>query len=256
MNRINQLFEKKKHHILSIYFTAGFPQLNDTAEIIKAIENSGADMIEIGMPFSDPLADGPVIQESSTKALKNGISLKLLFEQLKNIRLDVKIPLLLMGYFNPVFKFGFENFCKKCNEVGIDGLILPDLPIDEYLDNYKAILEKYNLKSIFLITPQTTDDRIKKIDSISNSFIYVVSSFSTTGSGKGLEQSQQYFERVSKMQLKNPTIVGFGIKDKSTFEKACLYTNGAIIGTAFIKVIEQSGKLQEKITGFISSIVV
>jgi tryptophan synthase alpha chain len=255
MNRINQLFEKKQHNILSIYFTAGFPQLNDTAQIIKTIEATGADMIEIGMPFSDPLADGPVIQASGTKALKNGMSLKLLFEQLKDIRKQVNIPLLLMGYFNPVFKFGFEEFCAKCNEVGIDGLIIPDLPMDEYLEKYKSIMDKHGLHNIFLVTPQTTEDRVRLIDSISKGFIYIVSSFSTTGSGKGLEQSQQYFKRVSKMKLKNPTIVGFGIKDKATFENACQYANGAIIGTAFIKELEKDGKLEEKIEDFIRTII-
>jgi tryptophan synthase alpha chain len=254
MNRINQLFEKKNNNILSIYFTAGFPQLNDTATILKSIEASGADMVEIGMPFSDPLADGPVIQDSSTKALKNGMSLKTLFEQLKDIRKQVNIPLLLMGYLNPVFKFSFEEFCKKCNEVGIDGLIIPDLPIDEYLETYRIIMEKYNLHNIFLITPQTADDRIRKIDSISKGFIYVVSSFSTTGSGKGLEQSQQYFERISKMNLKNPTIVGFGIKDKATFDNACQYANGAIIGTSFVKMLEQEGKLEKNISDFIKEV--
>ena len=254
MNRINQLFEKKKNNILSIYFTAGFPQLNDTATIIRSIEASGADMIEIGMPFSDPLADGPVIQDSSSKALKNGMSLKILFEQLKDIRKQVNIPLLLMGYLNPVFKFGFEDFCKKCNDVGIDGLIIPDLPIDEYLETYQPIMRKYNLHNIFLITPQTKDDRIRKIDSISKGFIYVVSSFSTTGSGKGLEQSQQYFERISNMKLKNPTVVGFGIKDKATFDNACQYANGAIIGTAFVKILEQDGKFENKIGEFIKTI--
>jgi tryptophan synthase alpha chain len=254
MNRINYLFEQKKNRILSIYFTAGFPQLNDTATIIKLIEEAGADMIEIGMPFSDPLADGPVIQDSDTIALKNGMSLKLLFDQLNDIRKQVKIPLILMGYLNPVFKFGFEEFCNKCSQVGVDGLILPDLPIDEYLEKYKSIMDKYNLCNIFLITPQTAEKRIKKIDSISNAFIYVVSSFSTTGSGKGLEQSQKYFERISKMKLKNPSIVGFGIKDKATFDNACNYANGAIIGTAFIKVLEAKGKLEEKIKNFISTL--
>lgn len=254
MNRINQLFQQKKQNILSVYFTAGYPQLTDTLPILTALQNAGVDMVEIGMPFSDPLADGPVIQDSSSKALKNGMSLKVLFEQLKEMRKTITMPVILMGYFNPVFQFGVEKFCKKCAEVGVDGLILPDLPMDEYKDIYKGFFEKNWLHNIFLMTPQTSEDRIREIDSISTGFIYMVSSFSTTGSGKGLDISQSYFERMSKMQLKNPKVIGFGIKDKSTFENACKYANGAIIGTAFVKALSEPGEIDEKVKKFIKQV--
>jgi len=255
MNRIAKLFSTKKSNILSIYFTAGHPRLNDTAIIIKAIEKSGADMVEIGIPFSDPIADGPVIQNSNQVSLKNGMSLKLLFEQLKDIRKEVSIPLLFMGSLNPVFKFGVENFCDKCMEVGIDGTIIPDLPAYEYEDKYIKTFEKNELYNIFLVTPQTDNDRIYHLDNLSKGFIYMVSSYATTGSGKGFEQSQTYFERMQKMNLKNPRLIGFGIKDKSTFQNACKYAQGAIIGTAFIKALEKQGKIEEKVRNFIKEIL-
>jgi tryptophan synthase alpha chain len=255
MNRITKLFQTKTANILSIYFTAGHPQLNDTAKIIKAIEKSGADIIEIGMPFSDPIADGPVIQQSNQVALKNGMSLSLLFEQLKNIRKEISIPLLLMGSLNPVFKFGVEKYCAACKETGIDGTIIPDLPAYEYEEKYQRVFEKNDLFNIFLITPQTDEARVKYLDNISRGFIYMVSSYSTTGSGKGLDQSTEYFERLSKMNLKNPRLIGFGIKDKSTFQNACKYANGAIIGTAFIKAIEQKSALEESVKNFIKEII-
>jgi len=254
MNRIDQLFQKKKENVLSIYFTAGHPELNNTVEIIKALEKSGADMIEIGMPFSDPMADGPVIQQSSLKALNNGMTLKLLFEQLKNIRKEVKIPLLLMGYLNPVFRFGIEAFCVKCKEVGIDGLILPDLPIDEYEETYKPIFETNGLSNIFLVTPQTSDERVKRINKLATGFIYMVSSYSTTGSGKGLEQSQTYFERMNTLKLNVPKMIGFGIKDKTTFVNACKYANGAIIGTSFVSAMEGNENIENKVQNFIKNI--
>ena len=254
MNRIDELFQKKQNNILSIYFTAGHPGLNDTITIIKALEKSGVDMIEIGMPFSDPMADGPVIQQSSLKALNNGMSLNLLFEQLKDIRKEVKIPLLLMGYLNPVFRYGIENFCAKCKEVGIDGLIVPDLPIDDYEEKYISVFEKANLYNVFLVTPQTSDDRIKCINKLSKGFMYMVSSFSTTGSGKGLEQSQEYFERMKTMKSSVPKVIGFGIKDKSTFNNACQFANGAIIGTAFVSAMEAEGSIESKVEKFIGSI--
>jgi tryptophan synthase alpha chain len=255
MNRIDKLFNIKKNNILSIYFTAGHPALNDTATLIRTIELSGADMIEIGIPFSDPIADGPVIQQSNQVALKNGMSLKLLFEQIKDIRKNVSIPLLLMGSLNPIFKFGFERFCETCNIVGIDGTIIPDLPAYEYEEKYINTFEKNGLYNIFLITPQTVESRIKHLDSLSKGFIYMVSSYTTTGSGKGLELSQSYFERISKMELKNPRLIGFGIKDKSTFQNACKYANGAIIGTAFIKALEAKGKVETKVEKFIKEIL-
>jgi len=241
MNRINKKLKEDKK-LLSIYFTAGFPNLNDTVTIIQNLENSGVDMIEIGLPFSDPLADGPVIQASSTQALKNGMTSEVLFDQLKNIRSSVSIPLIIMGYFNPILQYGVEAFCKKCQETGIDGLIIPDLPVDVYNDNYKAIFEAYGLINIFLITPQTSDERIRFIDSISNGFIYMVSSASVTGSQSGFGDEQtHYFKRIANMHLNNPQIVGFGINNHNTFTQATTYTKGAIIGSAFIKDLSTNG---------------
>jgi len=240
-NRIQKkLGEDKK--LLSIYFSAGYPNLNDTVSIIQDLEKSGVDMIEIGLPFSDPLADGPTIQKSSTIALKNGMGTDLLFNQLKDIRKTVSIPLIIMGYFNPVFQYGVENFCKKCQEIGVDGLILPDLPLDVYKEEYEPIFKKYNLINIFLITPQTSDARIREIDDASDGFIYMVSSASTTGAKQGLgEEQQAYFERIASMNLKNPQIVGFGISNARTFEQATSTAKGAIIGSAFIKILSQQG---------------
>lgn len=235
MNRINKTLNKDKK-LLSIFFTAGYPNIDDTVSIIQNLEKSGVDMIEIGLPFSDPLADGPTIQASSTAALKNGMTTEKLFEQIKDIRKSVVIPLIIMGYFNPVLQYGVEAFCKKCQEIGIDGLILPDLPADVYDAEYKTIFEKYGLINVFLITPQTSEERIRYIDSISNGFIYMVSSASTTGAQSGFgEEQTKYFERISKMNLKNPQIVGFGISNSETFTQATTYAKGAIIGSAFIK---------------------
>ena len=241
MNRIQtKLKEDKK--LLSIYFSAGFPALNDTVDIIKNLEKSGVDMIEIGLPFSDPLADGPTIQASSTKALKNGMHTALLFEQLKDIRKEVNIPLILMGYFNPMLQYGVEAFCEKCHEVGIDGFIIPDLPAQVYHEEYKSIFDRYGLLNIFLITPQTSDERIRYMDSISEGFIYMVSSASTTGAQSGFGTVQQnYFKRIADLNLKNPQIVGFGISNHETFTQATTHAKGAIIGSAFIKHIEANG---------------
>ena len=255
-NRINHLFETKKENILSVYFTAGFPNLNNTVEIIQQLEKNGVDLIEIGMPFSDPTADGPTIQHTSEIALKNGMSLELLFEQLKNIRQTVKIPLILMGYLNPVYQFGVEQFCAKCAEVGIDGTILPDLPPDEFEQEYKTIFTQNNLYNILLITPQTSESRIRHIDETSSGFIYMVSSSSTTGAGKKVEDFQQgYFERIQNMNLKNPRLIGFGISDNATFANACKYAEGAIVGSAFVKSFSTEEKLQESISQFIQSLV-
>jgi tryptophan synthase alpha chain len=242
MNRINQKLQEDKK-LLSIYFSAGYPNLNDTAQIIQDLEKSGVDMIEIGLPFSDPLADGPTIQESSTAALQNGMTTKLLFVQLSNIRERVKIPLIIMGYFNPMLQFGIEEFCKKCHENGIDGLIIPDLPVDIYVEQYKSIFEKYGLINVFLITPQTAESRIKYIDSVSDGFIYMVSSASVTGgsSSEFGDVQQNYFKRIANMNLKNPQIVGFGINNKSTFEQATKYAKGAIVGSGFIKNLTENG---------------
>jgi tryptophan synthase alpha chain len=253
MNRINQKLKEDKK-ILSIYFTAGYPELNDTLPIIQQLENSGVDMIEIGLPFSDPLADGPTIQASSTQALKNGMTSTVLFDQLKDIRKKVQIPLIIMGYFNPILQYGVEAFCKKCSEIGIDGLIIPDLPVDVYNDLYKPVFEKYGLINVFLITPQTSIKRINFIDSISNGFIYMVSSASVTGSqsGFGTEQTR-YFKRVADMNLNNPQIIGFGISNNETFKQATEYAQGAIIGSAFIKYITEKGI--KKISNFVKTIL-
>mgnify|MGYP000669334295 CR=1 FL=1 len=254
-NRINQLFEQKRERILSVYFSAGFPELNDTKTIIRQLQDSGADIVEIGVPYSDPVADGPTIQDSNTKALKNGMSISLLFEQLKDIRSEVTLPLILMGYINPVLQFGVERFCSKCEEVGIDGLILPDLPMAEYLDEYKETFDKYGLKNVFLITPQTTEARIKMIDENTDGFIYMVSSASITGAKSGISQEQiDYFERVRALNLKNPTLIGFGISNKETFDRACKYSSGAIIGSAFINVLNNSSDIKKDIDGFIKSV--
>ena len=253
MNRINQKLQEDKK-LLSIYFSAGYPNVNDTVKIIQDLEKSGVDMIEIGLPFSDPLADGPTIQESSTRALQNGMTTKLLFEQLKNIRETVKIPLIIMGYFNPILQYGVDDFCIKCQEVGIDGLIIPDLPVDIYAENYVEIFEKNGLNNVFLITPQTSEERIRFIDSVSNGFIYMVSSASVTGSSSGFGENQEnYFERIAAMQLKNPQIVGFGISDKNTFNQATKYAKGAIIGSAFIKNLTEKGV--SSINEFIKNII-
>lgn len=238
MNRIHQKLKENKK-LLSIYFSAGYPKLNDTVTIIENLEKTGVDMIEIGLPFSDPLADGPTIQASSTQALKNGITTEILFEQLKNIRNTVHIPLIIMGYFNPILQYGVEAFCKKCNEIGIDGLIIPDLPVDVYNEEYQSIFEKYELINVFLITPQTSNERIHFIDSISNGFIYMVSSASVTGSQSGFGDNQkEYFKRISDMDLRNPQIIGFGISNSDNFNEATKYAKGAIIGSAFIKFLK------------------
>lgn len=240
-NRIHQKMKEDKK-LLSIYFTAGYPSINDTVQIIQDLEKSGVDMIEIGLPFSDPLADGPTIQESSTAALKNGMTTEKLFEQLKDIRKTVSIPLIVMGYFNPMLQYGVESFCEKCHEIGIDGIIMPDLPLDVYQDAYEETFKKYGLVNIFLITPQTSDARIRQIDAASDGFIYMVSSASVTGSKTGFGDVQTaYFERIATMDLKNPQIVGFGIKDSETFQQATKTAKGAIIGSAFIKHLTANG---------------
>lgn len=254
-NRIDQLFQDKKERILSVYFSAGFPKLDDTSNVMRYLEESGADIIEVGIPFSDPVADGPTIQESNKIALDNGISLKLIFEQLSEIRKSVQIPVILMGYINPVLQFGLEVFCEKCAEVGVDGLILPDLPMQEYLDDYKSILDAHGLFNIFLITPQTSEARIWEIDKNSKGFIYMVSSASTTGAKSNISYGQEaYFERVNSMNLNNPTLIGFGISNKETFDRACKYASGAIIGSAFIDVLREADNIKKEIASFIKSV--
>lgn len=255
-NRITKLFDNKgDKKVLSIFFTAGYPQLEDTAKIIEELEKAGADMIEIGIPFSDPIADGPTIQDSSEVALQNGMSLSLLFEQLKDIREKVTIPLLLMGYLNPVMQYGVEAFCRKAAEIGIDGVILPDLPIEEYVESYKSLFEEHDLSNILLITPQTSDQRIDYIDGHTEGFIYVVSDNSTTGKIKEVSNTQEtYFQRIVDKNLKNPLVIGFGIKDYNSFRRACRFADGAIIGSAFIKALKESNHIEDTIKSFIHDI--
>jgi tryptophan synthase alpha chain len=238
MSRINELFERKSNRVLNVYCTAGYPQLNSTLDIMKALQENGADLIELGMPYSDPLADGPVIQHSSSIALANGMTIKTLFEQLKDFRTTINVPLVLMGYMNPVLQYGFERFCKDAAAVGVDGLILPDLPEYEFETEYGAIIKQYGLDFIFLVTPETSEERIKKLDSLSTGFLYAVSSSSTTGSDKNMTDVNAYLQKLKALRLMNPVLVGFGIKDKQTFDTACNNANGAIIGTAYIKALE------------------
>ena len=248
MNRIKQLLENKKKDILSIYFTAGYPSLNDTCEVIRELQANGIDLIEVGIPFSDPMADGPTIQASGTVALRNGMSLKILFDQLKDIRKDVTIPLIMMGYLNPIMQYGFEDFCKKCNEVGIDGAIIPDLPFDDYINEYKPIAEKYDIKIVMLITPETSDERIRLIDEHTDSFIYMVSSAATTGAQQSFDDKKQaYFRKINSMGLRNPRLIGFGISNKATLEAAQANSSGAIIGSKFITLLKESANIKEAV---------
>lgn len=255
MNRINKLFQEKNSGILSIYFTAGYPMPEATLPVIKVLADAGVDMIEIGIPFSDPMADGPVIQASSAVALKNGMSLKLLFGQLKNIRKEVSIPLLLMGYLNPVMQFGIENFCMHCAETGIDGVILPDLPLEVYLESYQEIFKKHDLRNIFLLSPHTSEERIRIIDRESEGFIYMVSSSSTTGvKGSFTAEQSTYFKRIKTMGLRNPTMIGFGISNRENYTTACKYASGVIIGSAFVRILGEKGFSKEIIHDFVNSI--
>ncbi len=242
MNRIDNLFQTKSKDILSIYFCAGDPTPSCTADVIRSLEKNGVDLIEIGLPFSDPLADGPVIQSASTRALKGGMSVRKLFEQLKDIRKDVKIPLIIMGYINPIMQYGFDAFCKKCNEVGIDGLIIPDLPFREYEENYRATAQAHNLDMIMLITPETEEERIRKIDNDSdNGFIYMVSSASTTGAQKEFDaKKQEYFARIDAMNLRRPRMIGFGISNQATYQAAAAHAAGVIIGSRFVTLLNDT----------------
>jgi tryptophan synthase alpha chain len=255
MNRIDKLFKDKKNNILSVYLTAGYPHLESTTVIIKGLAEAGADMIEIGMPFSDPIADGPIIQHSNEVALHNGMSISHIFNQLSDIRKEVEIPLLLMGYLNPVIQFGMENFCKECSRIGIDGVILPDLPPFVYDEQFLPLFDKSDLCNILLITPQSDNERIRKIDKISRGFIYMVSSSSVTGTrGSFSDEQILYFKRVSEINLKNPCLIGFGISDHNTFINASKYARGGIIGSAFIKMLGKEGDSVEVISKFIKEI--
>ncbi len=248
MNRINQLFASDKSDILSIYFCAGTPTLDGTADVIKALERGGVDMIEIGIPFSDPMADGVVIQNAATNALRNGMSLRKLFNQLSDIRKDVSIPLVLMGYLHPIMQFGFENFCKRCAECGIDGVIIPDLPFSDYQKDYRAVAEAYNVKMIMLITPETSEDRVREIDNNTDGFIYMVSSAATTGAQSDFNaQKVAYFEKINSMELRNPRMIGFGISNKATFSAACDNARGGIIGSFFVSLLDKERDPQKAI---------
>ena len=248
MNRINQLFQTQDKNILSIYFCAGHPTLDSTANTIKTLARKGIHMIEVGIPFSDPMADGPVIQDAATKALQNGMTLKTLFSQLEGIRNKVSIPLILMGYLNPIMHFGFDAFCQRCVETGIDGVIIPDLPFKDYLEEYKPIADKYDLRIIMLITPETSDERIRFIDDNTDGFIYMVSSAAITGAQKEFDNAKQaYFSRINSMNLKHPRMIGFGISNKQTLEAAQSNASGAIIGSKFVQLYEQTGDPEQAI---------
>ena len=258
-NRIQQAFAYKKRGLLNIYFTAGYPQLLDTVPLLKALTEAGADLIEIGMPFSDPLADGPVIHQSSTVALANGMNLPVLFDQLRDIRVTVPdTPILLMGYLNPVMQFGVENFCREAAAIGVDGLILPDLPLDDYLEHYQEMFQRYNLRPVFLITPQTAPERIRRIDELTDSFLYLVSGPGTTG-GSGTGQAagvqEAYFERIEAMNLRNPRLIGFGIGDRASFQHACQHAEGAIIGSALIRALDGVADAPAAASAFVTSIL-
>ena len=255
MNRLTQLFREKKKNLLSVYFTAGYPKLTDTVPIIRALEQNGIDLCEIGIPFSDPMADGPVIQHSAGEALRNGMSLRLLFDQLNEVRKTTGMPLILMGYLNPIMQYGFENFCRSCSEVGIDGMIIPDLPFADYLADYKKIADHYDLKMIMLITPETSDERIRLIDSHTDGFIYLVSSASTTGAQQQFDTGKQaYFTRVAGMKLKNPLLVGFGISNRATLESASAHTHGAIVGSRFIQLLGENATPEESVKALLKAL--
>jgi len=251
-NKIEALFKNKTKNILSVYFTAGFPELNHTLEIIKNLQESGVDLIEIGMPFSDPLADGPTIQESSKKAIENGMNLKFLFKQLNDFKTQIKVPLILMGYLNPIIQYGEIQFVEDCKNVGIDGIIIPDMPYDYYESYLKSTCEKNSISNILLITPETTLERIHQIDMQSKGFIYAVSTNSITGSDKKFQQQHTYFERIQSLNLKNKTLIGFGIKNKENFEIACKYSSGGIIGSSFIKHLAENGISKVSIKSFVN----
>ena len=255
MSRIQELFKRKQKKVLNIYCTAGYPLLNSTIEVMEALEENGADIIELGIPYSDPLADGPVIQESGGVALQNGMTIKTLLGQLQQLRSSVSVPVILMSYINPVLQYGFERFCKEVAEAGVDGLIFPDLPIREFDTEYGPVIKKYGLDFIFLVTPETSEERIRKIDDLSTGFIYAVSSSSTTGKDKNFSDVEVYLKKLKDMQLKNPVMVGFGIKDKASFESACSYANGAIIGSAYIKALQSGADIKETTKKFLEGIL-
>ena len=255
MSKLDLVFKEKSKRILNVYCTAGYPALDSTMKVMASLQKNGADIIELGMPYSDPLADGEVIQVSSIKALANGMNIAVLFDQIKDMRKSISIPVILMGYMNPILQYGFEAFCKKAKEVGIDGLILPDLPLFEFEDSYGKIITENNLDFIFLVTPETPEQRVKKLDSLSNGFLYAVSSSATTGKDKDFNLVSQYLQKLQAMRLKNPILVGFGIKDKATFDAATVHTQGAIIGSAYIQVLSKGGDIEPSTSQFLNSVL-
>lgn len=253
-NKLTQLFQQKNKDLLNVYCTAGYPKLDSTSEVLKALQYNGADMIEVGMPYSDPIADGPVIQQSNMVAIENGMTINLLFEQLNTVKNDIRVPLIMMGYLNPVLQYGLEKFCEDAAAAGIAGIILPDLPMYEYEEIYAPLFKKNGLSFIFLITPQTSEERIKKADKLSSGFLYAVSSSSTTGNNLNTEDKTSYFERIAAMNLKNPLMIGFGINNKQTFESACNYAAGGIIGSAYIKALGENNNVNEATEHFLQTI--
>jgi tryptophan synthase alpha chain len=255
MSRINELFKRKTSRVFSVYCTAGFPRLDSTLEVMQGLQDNGADMIELGMPYSDPLADGPVIQASSSKALENGMSLSVLFGQLTGLRPAIRVPVLLMGYMNPILQYGFEKFCEAAAMAGVDGLILPDLPIYEFETEYGPVIKKHGLDFVFLVTPETSPERIRKVDALSTGFLYAVSSSSTTGGSKDISGQEAYFLRLEQMRLRNPVLVGFGVRDKASFEAACRHTSGAVIGTAYVRALDTAGDIAVATAAFVAGIL-
>jgi len=255
MSNLDLVFKEKSKRILNVYCTAGYPSLDSTMKVMTSLQKNGADIIELGMPYSDPLADGEVIQVSSIKALANGMNIAVLFDQIKDMRKSISIPVILMGYMNPILQYGFEAFCKKAKEVGVDGLILPDLPLFEFEQSYGKIITENNLDFIFLVTPETPEQRVKKLDSLSNGFLYAVSSSATTGKDKDFNLVAQYLQKLQAMQLKNPILVGFGIKDKATFDAATVHTQGAIIGSAYIQQLTKGGDIETTTSQFLNSVL-
>ena len=255
MSRITELFRRKDRRVLNVYCTAGFPRLDSTLEVMRALEAGGADLIELGMPYSDPLADGPVIQASSTRALENGMSIARLFDQLKEMRRDVSVPVLLMGYMNPIMQYGFDRFCEAAAAAGVDGLILPDLPIFEFETEYGPVIRAHGLDFVFLVTPETSEARIRQVDGLSTGFLYAVSSSSTTGGAADMDGQEDYFRRLEQMRLQNPVLVGFGVRDRNSFEAACRHTQGAIIGTAYIRAIAGATDVARATKEFLDAIL-
>lgn len=255
MSRISELFKRKSSRVLNVYCTAGYPRLDSTLEVMKALQDGGADLIEVGMPYSDPLADGPVIQASSTVALSNGMTIARLFDQLGSMRESIRMPVVLMGYMNPALQYGFERFCEAAAKAGVDGLVLPDLPIYEFETEYGPVMKRYGLDFAFLVTPETSEDRIRRVDALSSGFLYAVSSSSTTGKDKDMSGQEAYFARLQRMGLRNPVLVGFGIRDRASFDAACRYANGGIIGTAYIRAIEGATDIGAATKKFLSEIL-